>query len=158
MIVVSDTTPLRYLAALGELELLPRLFGEVTVPSVVLSECQHSSAPQKLCAWAEAPPPWLKSIEVGDSDPRVIDLDPGEVAAITAAVRLRADLLLIDERKGRARALALGLKRIGTLAILARAGRQGWLDFHGSVSRLMASTNFRASSEVIEASWQNALE
>lgn len=27
MIVVSDTTPLRYLAVLGLLDLLPRLFG-----------------------------------------------------------------------------------------------------------------------------------
>lgn len=158
MIVVSDTTPLRYLAALGELELLPRLFGEVTAPAVVISECRHASAPETLRAWAMEPPPWLKSIEVGDPDPRVADLDPGEVAAITAAIRLRADLLLIDERKGRARALALGFKRIGTLAILARAGRQGWLDYHDSVSRLMASTNFRASAEVIDASWQNSLE
>jgi predicted nucleic acid-binding protein len=36
MIVVSDTTPLRYLAVLGLLDLLPRLFGEVHCPAAVL--------------------------------------------------------------------------------------------------------------------------
>jgi predicted nucleic acid-binding protein len=45
MIVVSDTTPLRSLAVLGEMALLPRLFGEVSIPMAVLDECRHPSAP-----------------------------------------------------------------------------------------------------------------
>ena len=156
MSVVSDTTPLRYLAALGELEILPRLFTEVASPALVVSECLHSSAPETLRAWASAPPSWLRLVEVDEFDPRVLDLDPGEAAAITAALTMEAELLLIDERKGRARAAELGLKRIGTLAILARAGRCGWLDFDNAVSRLLVETNFRASSEVIEAAWKSS--
>lgn len=45
MIVVSDTTPLRYLAVLGYLELLPRLFGSVYCPDAVMRECRHPRAP-----------------------------------------------------------------------------------------------------------------
>jgi len=48
MIVVSDTTPLRYLAVLGHLELLPRLFDRVHCPSAVIQECRHPRAPTAL--------------------------------------------------------------------------------------------------------------
>lgn len=157
MIIVSDTTPLRYLGALGELELLPRLFGQIVVPSIVISECLHHSAPENLRIWAAAPPDWLVLIEIVEFHARVNDLDPGEAAAITAALSMKADLLLIDERKGRARAASLGLKRIGTLAILAQAGRRGWLDYHQSVDRLVSGTNFRVSAEVVDVTWQQTV-
>ena len=38
MIVVSDTSPLTALLAIGEAELLPRLFHEVIIPEGVLAE------------------------------------------------------------------------------------------------------------------------
>lgn len=38
MIVVSDTSPLIHLAAIGRLDLLHRLYGEVFVPLAVLDE------------------------------------------------------------------------------------------------------------------------
>jgi|GEM_PF-5194934 len=38
MIVVSDTTPLRYLSVLGHLGLPPRLFGSVHFPAEVIIE------------------------------------------------------------------------------------------------------------------------
>ena len=40
MIVVSDTTPLRHLIAIGEAELLPRLYRTVIVPGAVWAELQ----------------------------------------------------------------------------------------------------------------------
>jgi formamidopyrimidine-DNA glycosylase len=40
MIVVSDTTPLRHLIAIGEAELLPKLYGTVIVPGAVWAELQ----------------------------------------------------------------------------------------------------------------------
>jgi predicted nucleic acid-binding protein len=41
MIVVADTTPLNYLALIGEVDLLPLLFGRVLVPGAV---CKNSAA------------------------------------------------------------------------------------------------------------------
>lgn len=41
MTVVSDTSPLRYLAALGGLEWLNHLFGEIACPPEVMAECRH---------------------------------------------------------------------------------------------------------------------
>jgi predicted nucleic acid-binding protein len=156
MIVVSDTTPLRSLAVLGEMALLPRLFGEVSIPMAVLDECRHPSAPASLREWSLNPPAWMRVVEIVSLDPRTLDLDQGEAAAITTALAVGADLLLIDERKGRARAGELGLKRTGTLALLAQAGRRGWLDYHAAVARLLLETRFRASAAVIDTTWNES--
>jgi predicted nucleic acid-binding protein len=64
---------------------------------------------------------WIEIVQ----DPPVQDLglDAGETAAILLAEQLRADALLIDERDGRAVALARGIAVIGTLGIVAGARR-----------------------------------
>lgn len=156
MIVVSDTTPLRYLAVLGQLELLPRLFGEVHCPLLVIRECLHPRSPQSLQTWAKCPPPWLAVTSIDDV---ALDLqqtlDAGEAAAITLAMRLGASLLLIDEQKGRRSARARGLATAGTLNILAQAGTRGWIDYQASVERLKTETNFRVTDAVIDAAWHS---
>lgn len=38
MIIVSDTTPLHYLILIDEVNLLPKLFGEIIIPVTVLNE------------------------------------------------------------------------------------------------------------------------
>ena len=38
MLVIADTTPLRYLVVLGQIDLLPTLFGQVIIPLAVVGE------------------------------------------------------------------------------------------------------------------------
>lgn len=109
MIVVSDTTPLRYLAVLGWLELLPRLFVRVHCPAAVMQECRHPHAPAALREWAEQPPAWLtvaQDVEVAKE--LLGKLDAGEASAITLAQPLQAEVILIDEQEGRRYAQARG--------------------------------------------------
>ncbi len=154
MIVVSDTTPLRYLAVIGGLDWLPAVFGQVVCPPEVITECQHERAPAPLRAWAAAPPPWLRVVPVSDGAhmlPVAAPLDAGETAALCLARELRADLVLLDERRGRAVAAQLGLAVTGTLGVLVEAALRGVADFETALSLLATRTNFRVGESVIAA-------
>lgn len=154
MIVISDTTPLRYLAVLGRIDLLQRLFHEVHCPDVVLHECLHPHAPSALREWAGDIPSWILVDSVPETDRALDFLDDGEAAALTLGRLLGADLILIDERDGRRCAKELGFAVAGTLNILAHAGKLGWLDYHAEVERLRQESNFRVTHAVIQAAWE----
>ena len=53
-----------------------------------------------------------------------LELDAGEAEALACALELRADLILLDERRAREVAQRLGLRFIGLLGVLIEAQRQ----------------------------------
>ncbi len=153
MIVISDTSPLRYLIAIGCVDVLPALYGRILCPPEVLAECQHPQSPAALREWIASPPVWLLVITPVSSwsHSELERLDEGEAAAIRLAHEQAADLLLMDERKGRQIAQRLGFRVSGILAVIADAARRQLLDFDRVVSKLTQETNFRVSPTVIEA-------
>ncbi len=54
-----------------------------------------------------------------------LELDAGDAEAMALAAELKADLLLLDERKGRVGAERLGLRFVGLLGVLAEAKQRG---------------------------------
>jgi predicted nucleic acid-binding protein len=54
-------------------------------------------------------------------------LDAGESAALSLAMEIHANAILLDERRGHEIAIALGLPTIGLLGILLRAKASGML-------------------------------
>lgn len=118
MIVVSNTSPLSALLAIGAADLLTQLFGEVVVPTAVHDELNRSHPHL---------PPWLRVESVKNLD-QVIQfariVDRGEAEAIALAKELRADLLLMDERKGRRLAAREGIPVIGLLGVVLLARRK----------------------------------
>ncbi|MDX2099544.1 MAG: DUF3368 domain-containing protein [Leptolyngbyaceae cyanobacterium bins.59] len=150
MIVVSDTSPINYLLLIGQMDLLPRLFGQIMIPDVVRAEMLDPGAPPILQQWILSSPSWLIIQDVPILDETLSALDSGEQAALTLAQSLPADLLIIDERLGRQIARDRGISTIGTLGILDDAGRQGWINLAESIARLQ-QTNFRVSHRLIQA-------
>jgi len=117
MIVVSDTSPLTALLAVGEARLLPELFAEVVIPEAVRDELlrSHPSLP----AWLRVEP-----VQDAAGAARLAQfVDPGEAEAIELAKELRADRLLIDERRGRRLAAQEGVSVIGLLGVVLLAKR-----------------------------------
>lgn len=121
-LVVADTSPIFYLLSIDQITLLPQLFGTVFVPDAVYAELTHPSAPPSLRAWADQPPVWLQVASVSPIDDETFRaLGAGERAAITLALSMHADLILIDERKGTKAAINKGFDVTGTLGILRMA-------------------------------------
>ena len=91
----------------------------------------------------QQPPEWFEVLPVSDlDDPALEVLDAGERAAIALGLSLKADLILIDDRKGAAAARSKGFEVAGTLGILDLAAECGLVDLADAVDRLK-STNFR---------------
>ncbi len=42
MIIVSNTSPINYLILIGQIDLLPELFGQIIIPQVVYSELSNT--------------------------------------------------------------------------------------------------------------------
>jgi predicted nucleic acid-binding protein len=149
-LVVADTSPIYYLLSIGHIDLLPRLFGTVFVPDAVHKELSHPAAPPIVRDWVAGLPPWAEVTPVSAiDDPSLQPLGAGERAAITLALALNADLILIDERKGTAVALGKGFDVTGTLGVLRLAAQRGLVDLADSFDGLKR-TNFRYRQEIMD--------
>jgi uncharacterized protein len=130
LIVVSDTSPILNLARIGRLELLPSLYHQVLIPSGVYGELTASrrDLPPSIDLASES---WLIIATANDQkrvEELLKELDAGEAEAIVLAIERGADLLLVDERRGRRTAVAEGLTVMGLLGVVARAKRAGLID------------------------------
>lgn len=125
MIVIADTTPIITLLKLERLDLLEKLFGGVIIPVAVYEELTSN---QSYLTEAQiiSDCSFLKCREVFDRQSikilrEVVGLNAGESEAIALADEQGANLLIIDERKGRRAEKQIGLKITGTISILIQA-------------------------------------
>jgi len=127
MLAVANTSPLRYMIVIGQSGLLGQLYGTVLIPPGVAAELSDQGAPPLVTRWISKPPAWLKIVPLQSAlDQELIaNLDRGECEAIKLAEQVNANVLLMDERKGRAIAHERGLPVAGALSVLGDAYRLG---------------------------------
>ena len=124
MVVVSNASPIISLASIGQLDILEQLYGEVVIPTSVYREIAVVGEGQP-GANEVATLPWIVREQVSDPDFTASlrqKLDEGEAEAIALAIQEGADLILLDERRGRQVAATFNLLILG---ILIQAKRQG---------------------------------
>lgn len=157
MIIVSDTSPITNLAAIGRLDLLQTLYGHIIIPSEVYGEMVGLS--KSVPGSREIQTfDWIKTQKVLNRQ-KIVELrnareniDLGEAAAIALALETKADLLLIDERRGRVIASEYGLNIVGLLGVLLQAkARKMILTVKPLVDQLIAEANFRVSQKLYES-------
>jgi predicted nucleic acid-binding protein len=156
MVIVSDTSPIVNLAAIGKLNLLPDMFGKVYLPVAVYDEIvvrgagQPGSSEIQAAPWVEvkqcANPPLLQQIR--------LELDPGEAEAIVLALELQTQNVLMDEKDGRAVAIRYHLKPIGVLGILLEAKSRGLIT---SVRQCMDDLKIIARFYIADSLYQHLL-
>ncbi len=156
MIVVSDTSPLLSLALIGRLDLLRDLYGAIQIPAAVRAEIllsKHSGV-QGNGAQAVAQAAWIvtHSLEPDVSLKLLLrELDQGEAEAIALALQLKAEVVLIDERKARQLAQYLELNVVGLLDVLQAAkARQLITHVKPVLDELMTRARFRVSHKLYQ--------
>ena len=103
MIVVSNTSPLTNLAAIGQFDLLRQLYGRLHIAEAVWEELnargQHWRGRDEVATadWIERHTVQHQALVTAMRR----DLDKGEGQTISLALELDADLVLLDEREGR---------------------------------------------------------
>ena len=154
MSVVSDTSPITNLAAINQLNLLQRLYTCLVIPTAVYNEMVRVD---KLVPGAVEVQtlPWIQTQTVASSQQvRVFresqeNIDLGEAEAIILALELKADLLLMDERRGRAVAMSYGLQVTGLLGVLLQAkGNRLIPAVKPLMERLIEQADFRVSNQL----------
>jgi predicted nucleic acid-binding protein len=130
--VISDSSVLIHLARIGQLILLEKIFGRISITPVVWSEVVERgggrfgvSEVSKACTEG-----WIVVVApTNDALLRLLrrELDDGEAEAIALAVERQADLILLDEWEARRIADLYGLAKTGVIGILIRSKRHGYI-------------------------------
>jgi uncharacterized protein len=135
MIIVSDTSPVSNLILIQRLEILQKLFSEIIVPPAVDSEIRalkkfgKDLSQYENAEWITVTAPTnLQKVRTLQNQ-----LDEGEAQAITLALEINCDLLLMDERIGTTIARREGLKTVGLVGVLIKAKQEGFIEKVGDI-------------------------
>jgi uncharacterized protein len=164
VIIVSDTSPITNLAAISQLDLLQKLYTGIIIPTAVYNEMVKLDKVVPGAVEVQTLP-WIKKQSVVNSQ-RVIlvqesqeNIDLGEAEAIVLALELKADLLLMDERRGRVVATSYGLQITGLLGVLLQAKRKMLIpSVKMLMDELIEKADFRVSNQLYTIILQSAGE
>jgi len=160
MIVVANAGPLISLAQIGQLDLLPALYGNIYIPPAVKTEVVAHGG-ERPGAAAIGLAGWITVLAVRDQTAVELlqeRLDAGESAAIVLAIEQHADLLLIDEARGRRVAETRGLRKTGTIGTLVTAKQRGLLSTVTPCLYALRASGFRMSDDLYQQAIQLAGE
>jgi predicted nucleic acid-binding protein len=138
-VIISDTSCLILLDKINVLDLLHKLFGEITITSSIATEYK-----KKIPKWITVADPQNKTYQTI----LVASLDAGEASTLALALEQKDCLLIIDDLKGRKFAEKLDLAVTGTIGVLLDAKLSGHIKAVKPLLQKIKSTNFRISMEL----------
>ena len=126
------------------------MFGRVLVPTIVQEEVERGE-PR---GFSLAAIPWVEIRTVTNvalmAELAAARLDPGEAAALSLALEVQADYLLVDERLARRVAAERGQRVVGLLGVLVAAKRSGVIaEVREMIEAMQGRAGFRASPALV---------
>lgn len=157
---ICNTGPIIALSLLNRIRILQNLFRSVGVPREVHSEILEGGTTQAgVMTYQKAK--WIKVIDISNPvDPLLAtSLDFGEAAVISLANEIKADFVVIDEKKGRKIARNVyGIKVVGTARILVEAKRSGLIENVGNEILTLRELGYYIGDSVMEIALKKAGE
>jgi len=137
-VVVSDSTPLIYLARIGRLSVIREVFKRIFIPKAVFDETVTRGKALNMSDASIIEKDvgvWIIKKQVKpevDAEYRFLDantrLGLGEKEALKLCKQLKAEYFIVDDKEARRVSRILNIKPVGTCGIIVQAWR------HGSIS------------------------
>lgn len=137
--IISDTSCFILLNNIDELELLHKLYGNVTTTLDIAIE------------YGESLPEWVEIVNVVDKSKQQIlelQIDKGESSAIALAMEIPDSTIILDDYKARKIAHQLGLSYTGTIGVIVKAKLRGLIPSISPILNKIKQTNFRLTEEL----------
>ena len=144
--IVGDSSALVALSTMDTLDILEKLFDEVFVPQAVYDEVtiSHKSQSHKLKKFLS------NKIVPVTLEIRKMGLGDGELEAITLYQKMKADFLLIDDKRAKKFARLNGVNTIGSLGVMILAKEEGLISSLRPYLRKLADSNLYVSPSLVE--------
>lgn len=161
MTVVSDTSPVSNFFRINQLPILKEVYGALVIPQEVAEELTLLKGfglnPGEIFLQ-----PWIE-IKATFSTSQFFQpkekIHIGEAAAISLALEINADYILIDDRKGQLLALKQQLNPIGTLGTLKIAKEKAIINnVKQTLDQIISIANYWLSNEVYTSFLKNCNE
>jgi predicted nucleic acid-binding protein len=158
--MISNTGPIIALMIIERLDILRNLFQKVFVPETVHKELLlGESIGIGLASYKQAS--WIQVTSLQNAlDPLIKTvLDIGEASVIQLAREIKADYVLIDERKARKVARNIyGLRVIGTARILIEAKKKEMIDNVGGALKKIRDGGYWIHDDIMHFAMKEAGE
>ncbi|HHY79604.1 MAG TPA: DUF3368 domain-containing protein [Thermoanaerobacter sp.] len=153
MKVVCNTSPLIFLNSISKLDLLEKLYSEIFIPQSVYQEIEEKGYIDDI----------IKNIDyklrigkykIYEVKNRIAvksmigKLHEGEIEVIISCIELRADFAILDDLLARNKAQSMGINSIGTLGVLLKGFKEGYVDDVESLLDKLVSQGFWISEKI----------
>lgn len=152
--IVSDATPLIYIAKLKKFDLLKSLFSKIIISREVkieiVDEGKKIKEPDAFLIENEIMSGFIKVKKAGRLIKTTFELELGELSTLSLAKELKIDEVLIDETLARTAAKMAGLIPKGTLYVLLKNLKSKKITFNDFLSILneLIESGFRLKEDI----------
>lgn len=158
--VIVNSTPLIILCSIGKLTILKQLYTEINIPQAVFREVTEK--PDSACQILKESLDWIHIEKIqSEVDKKMYKakLHDGEVEVmILAQQEIKADLVIIDDNAAKKTAKYLGLPVTGTMGVLLKAKREGYITEIASIIEEMRRKGFYISDNLVNMVLEQAGE
>lgn len=150
-ITIVNTSPIFYLHRLGLLEILNKLYGDITIPEAVKNELKKGGVQGEDVPELENYP-WIQIMNVGMPEylNLIVDLGLGESEVLAIATNHPTALVILDDKLARRIAEMQEFRLTGTAGVLLRSKEKGLIPALKPVIEKLLSLNFRLKPDLVK--------